>query len=334
MGWGWYPRYVSVAERRRKAAKEIEKMKKKGRLLQPVAVEGRTIAHSFWGKAWCSHLESYSDYENRLPRGRTYVRNGSVFDLQVTPGKIRALVSGSSLYKVDITVSPLAASRWKSIHSACAGKVDSLVELLQGKLSGAVMEIISDPAKGLFPGLKEIQLNCSCPDWAEMCKHVAAVLYGVGARLDARPEELFLLRQVDHLELITVTDSISLVARGADAAMEGEDLSALFGIEMEGNADGKTAKPVSRAVSKKKMGSSRKTRGIVKSKKPMQKKSLAALLKKVAKKSVKKAEKIAKPTGRKKSVGKKPAAGKKYFAVEKRASQKKKMAAIGRVKSF
>src|ERR1017187_2274740 len=178
--YGWRP-YVSVAERRRKAAKEMARLRKKGHPVSPVVLEGRTIVKTFWGRAWCENLERYSDYANRLPRGRSYVRNGSVVDLQITPGAIDAYVSGSELYKVALKVAPVAKAKWKSICNDCAGAIDSLVELLQGRLSKGVMERICQQNQGLFPTPAEIQLSCSCPDWAGMCKHIAAVLYGIGA---------------------------------------------------------------------------------------------------------------------------------------------------------
>lgn len=188
--WGWRP-YVSAAERRRKALREMEKRRKQGHPVSPVIIEGRAIAKTFWGKAWCENLERYSDFSNRLPRGRTYVRNGSVTDLQISPGTIQALVSGSELYEVTVKVAPVGKASWKSIRTDCAGAIDSLVELLQGRFSQGVMERICRQKTGLFPSPKEIQLACSCPDWAGMCKHVAAVLYGIGARLDRQPELLF-----------------------------------------------------------------------------------------------------------------------------------------------
>ena len=193
---------MPVAQRRAKAAREVEKRRKSGQTVAPVVIEGRTIAHTFWGKAWCDNLESYSDYENRLPRGRTYVRNGSVVDLQIQPGKITALVSGSELYKVAITITPLPDKAWRDIKSRCAGQIGSLVELLAGRLSKNVIAIVTAHDGGLFPKPSEIEMSCSCPDWAGMCKHVAAVMYGVGARLDHKPELLFSLRKVDHRELI------------------------------------------------------------------------------------------------------------------------------------
>jgi uncharacterized Zn finger protein len=203
LAWYEYRPYVSAAQRMQSASRELAKRKKKGLTAEPVTIEGRTIARSFWGKAWCDHLEGYSDYANRLPRGRTYVRNGSVLHLTVGPGCIEALVQGSSLYEVSVDVTPLARPRWKGLVDACSGKIDSLVELLRGKLSDGVMRVVTDRDKGLFPAPSQIRMECSCPDWATMCKHVAAVLYGIGARLDERPELLFTLRKVDHLELLS-----------------------------------------------------------------------------------------------------------------------------------
>ncbi len=231
--YGWTP-YVPVAERRAKAAKEMHKLAKKGQTVYPVKIEGRSIAKTFWGKAWCDNLERYSDYANRLPRGRTYVRNGSVVDLQIRPGRIEAWVSGSELYRVEIEIKPLAKAQWKALCADCAGAIDSLVELLQGRLSKGVMERICAKGTGLFPSPSEIKLDCSCPDWADMCKHVAAVLYGIGARLDAQPELLFTLRYVDEKELLAqaAKDLPFASHKPGEAALEGEDLADLFGLDM------------------------------------------------------------------------------------------------------
>ena len=199
--YGWKP-YVPVAERRAKAEKIAAKAKKAGAVLTPIAPFRGAIAKTFWGKAWCDNLESYSDYESRLPRGRTYVRNGSVIDLQITPGGVQAQVMGSSLYKVSASVAAVHDKQWKTICTDCASSIDSLVELLQGKLSSAVMTRLSKPGSGLFPAPREISFKCSCPDGAYMCKHVAAVLYGIGVRLDAQPELLFKLRQVEVKDLV------------------------------------------------------------------------------------------------------------------------------------
>jgi len=256
-GWDWRP-YVPVAEKRRKAEKKVAQMKKKGRTIKPVALEGRTIARTFWGKAWCDNLESYSDYENRLPRGRSYVRNGSVVHLEIAGGRVEALVSGSELYRVEIDIAALGPVRWKKIKKACSGGIASLVELLQGKLSAGVMATITQPREGLFPTPKEISLKCSCPDWAVMCKHVAATLYGVGARLDEQPDLLFLLRQVDHTELIDQADAARIVA-GAGVACEttlsDRQAAEIFGIEFEETEEATAAKP---AAKRKKVAPSAK----------------------------------------------------------------------------
>jgi uncharacterized Zn finger protein len=255
MGWGYYPPYVSVAQRRAKALREVQKLSRKGGKMLPVEVAGRVIAATFWGKAWCDNLESYSDFENRLPRGRTYVRNGSVVDLEIETGKVTALVCGSNLYRISINIRPLALARWKKIKAHCGGQIGSLVELLQGRLSRGVMEIVTGREFGLFPPPGEIDMSCSCPDWAEMCKHVAAVLYGIGARLDRQPELLFRLHEVDEKELIaTAGDALPLAKRGPAAAKVlggGEDLSELFGLDMAQSAAASTELSGKTAVKQK-----------------------------------------------------------------------------------
>ncbi len=230
----WYPQYTTVVERERKAQKEITKRTRKGAQLSPVRVQGLKIARTFWGTEWCTNLESYRDYENRLPRGRTYVRHGSVIDLQIQPGKVEALVVGTACYTVRITITRLAADRWKAVRDRCSGEIGSLLELLQGKLSEHVMRVITDRKTGLFPAPAEIKFTCSCPDWAVMCKHVAAVMYGIGARLDESPELFFTLRQVDHRELITELDATQLGRKKSTRKTVAEsDLADVFGIEIE-----------------------------------------------------------------------------------------------------
>src|SRR5580693_44066 len=187
-GYGAWPRYVPVAERRAKAVRLVEKLRWMGRSIDPVVIEGQVIAKTFWGKAWCENLESYRDFASRLPRGRTYARNGSVLDLQIAPLAVTAMVSGSELYDVRIDIDAAPKAQWQAICRECAGGIDSLVELLQGRLSTAVMERLCRQGEGLFPEPSRIRFSCDCPDDADMCKHVAAVLYGVGARLDHKPE--------------------------------------------------------------------------------------------------------------------------------------------------
>ena len=235
---GWRP-YVSVAKRRQRAARKIAKLKKSGRVISPVKIEGRKIARTCWGESWCENLEAYSDYDNRLPRGRTYARNGSVIDLQIEAGRVRAMVSGSSFYNVDIKITPLAKKRWDEIKTQCAGKIDSMVELLQGSISKGVMEIVTHHGEGLFPSPREISLSCSCPDWATMCKHVAAALYGVGARLDHEPEMLFTLRGVEPAEMIAAAVSGPPAASksGRGRILKTDDVSAVFGIDLDMGTD-------------------------------------------------------------------------------------------------
>lgn len=233
--YGWKP-YVSVAARRHKAEKAAAKARKSGADLSPVEPRGGAVAKTFWGKAWCDNLERYSDYTNRLPRGRSYVRNGSVIDLKITEGAVLAQVMGSSLYRVAVKVTAVPLAHWQAIGTDCAGSIDSLVELLQGKLSTAVMQRICTPQTGLFPAPKEISFSCSCPDSASMCKHVAAALYGVGARLDQRPELLFSLRRVDAKDLVSQAGAGLPKAKQGVAVGKLLDTSMLadvFGLEMD-----------------------------------------------------------------------------------------------------
>jgi uncharacterized Zn finger protein len=241
----WRP-YVPVAQKRQQAQRKLAKLKKPGQSVAPVTIEGRTIAKSFWGRSWCTNLERYSDFETRIPRGRTYVRNGSVLDLQIARGGVTAMVAGSSLYKVKITIAPVTAARWKAICRDCAGAIDSVVELLQGRLASGVMDRVCRQGDGLFPSPEEIKLSCSCPDWADMCKHVAAALYGVGARLDERPQLLFVLRGVDENDLLANAGQDLALARAAPGAakiLDDSDVAALFGLEMAETATPDAAAP-------------------------------------------------------------------------------------------
>jgi uncharacterized Zn finger protein len=254
--YGWKP-YVPVAQRRAQAAREVAKRTKKGQTVSPVCIEGRTIASTFWGKAWCTNLESYSDFANRLPRGRTYVRNGSVVHLKIDKGRIEALVSGSELYEIRIDIAALPKENWRALKEQSAGKIGTLIELLQGKLSKAVMELVTARDQGLFPKPKEIKMRCNCPDGAGMCKHLAAVMYGVGNRLDSSPELLFVLRGVDHLELIEqAIPTAPIRATSNVPTIATDDLGAIFNIEIGdapvAKADTKIPKkPASKKVVKK-----------------------------------------------------------------------------------
>jgi uncharacterized Zn finger protein len=239
-GFDDYPAYLPIKQRLANGRRELQKLAKaRGRPLAPVTLHSKHIATSFWGRAWCRHLESHSDYASRLPRGRTYVRNGSVLDLQIERGKVEAHVAGSALYEVTIGLSQLADARWQQLIAACAGRIGSLISLMRGELSHEVLAVLTDAKTGLFPAPREIKLRCTCPDAAYMCKHVAAVLYGVGARLDQAPELFFVLRQVDQAELLAGARSADVLAVAGARTNSGKRrlassaLGSLFGIELE-----------------------------------------------------------------------------------------------------
>jgi uncharacterized Zn finger protein len=234
-----FPKYVCKAEKKAKAEKKLAQLKKK-QDVRPVIIEGGAIARTWWGKAWNKNLESYADYSNRIGRGRSYVRCGAVLDLQVHAGEIKALVHGSRAkpYLINIKIKKLNRNTWQQVASECAGKLESLEELLAGKFSKALEETFMQRKTGLFPSPKEIEFDCSCPDWARMCKHIAATLYGIGARLDEDPTIFFTLRGVDTGDLIKRTvsskaeDLLKKASKKSPRIIEGADLSAAFGIDL------------------------------------------------------------------------------------------------------
>jgi uncharacterized Zn finger protein len=260
-----FPPYVPVAQRKRDAAAAVAKLKKKGHAVEPVAIDGRAIATTFWGKAWCRHLESLSDFQSRLPRGRTYVRRGAVVHLALDSGRILAKVQGSSLYNIEIGIVKLQSKRWNRVVAECTGNIDSLVELLRGKLSESVMRAVTNVETGLFPAASEIRMSCSCPDFAGLCKHLAAVLYGVGARLDARPELLFTLRGVDPSDLVAEGAAASIreaktESKRSRLVLPNSGLSDVFGIELE-HAPGQLAAPATARPPQAKRAASRPSLG-------------------------------------------------------------------------
>ena len=242
--WDYYPRYVSVAEKKAKAAKKLKQLKKKNHNIKPVVIEGSAIARTWWGKSWNYNLERYADYSNRIGRGRSYVRHGAVLDLQIDSGKVESLVQGtrSKPYSVSIKIKAINKNIWQDIKASCGGKLDSLQELLAGKFPKALGEIFMAQGKGLFPSPEEIEFSCSCPDWAYMCKHVAATLYGIGARLDEDPGLFFKLRKVRMKDLITgvVEDKtrklLEKAKKKTKRVIAESDLADVFGIDMEAPA--------------------------------------------------------------------------------------------------
>lgn len=240
--WRRWARYVPVAQRRSNGARHAAKLGKQGRALRPVvpSARGRALATTFWGRAWCENLTAYAALANRLERGRRYLRSGLVLDLQIGPGMVTALVSGSEVYEIRVRIAPVPRERWRAVVKACAGKIDSVVELLAGRFDESVMAQVCRQGTGLFPAPAEISYECTCPDgygggW--LCKHVAATLYGVGVRLDEDPELLFRLRQVAHAELLaraTAGLAGAVPLKGSRRRAIADDrLSAVFGIELE-----------------------------------------------------------------------------------------------------
>lgn len=242
MGYGYYPRYVTVAEKRARAEKKIKQLRKKNKDIQPVILQGQALATTWWGKAWNRNLEGYADYSNRIGRGRSYVRHLAVVDLQITPGLVKALVQGTrgAPYEVQIEIDEIKEKNWKLIREKCQAQLSSLPDLLAGKIPGKLRDIFMVQGEGLFPSPNEISFACSCPDWASMCKHVAATLYGIGARLDEDPTLFFTLRKADMNELISraVQDRADAIIEekttvGSGRVIEDEQLSSLFGIDLE-----------------------------------------------------------------------------------------------------
>lgn len=268
MVYGFYPRYVTVGEKRAKAKKKLEQMKKKHPDIHPVLLEGRTIARTWWAKSWNYNLERYADYSNRIGRGRTYVRHGAVLDLRIDAGRVESLVQGSRSkpYSVNIGIKPLNKKIRRDIQAACEGKLDSLQALLAGEFPEALREIFMARDRGLFPSPKEIEFRCSCPDWAYMCKHVAATLYGIGARLDEEPALFFKLRQVEMKNLIAraIKDKTHKLLRKAGKkskrVIAESDLAGVFGIEMDEHVAFNNKSKSSTSASKRKRSSVPKTK--------------------------------------------------------------------------
>jgi len=265
--WSGFAPYVSKAEKIRRAEQACAKLMKKGVSLEPVRLDGKLIAKTWWGKAWAQNLERYADYSNRIPRGRTYVRSGAVLDLKIAPNTVTALVSGSSPqpYKIRIDIKSLDKKNEKDLMEKSRASLDSMQALLSGEFPADLKEEFFRQGTGLFPSPKEIKLDCSCPDWADMCKHVAAALYGTAARLDEKPELFFTLRG------ITITDFVGTMVKQASEKMlevsrrtseraiaaDDDGVSALFGITMDGAGSSeknlrKTGKPVRSKQEKKK----------------------------------------------------------------------------------
>ncbi len=227
----------SVGQLKAKAEKSAARLTKQGSVLSPVSIQGRTIARSWWGKAWMNNLQSYADYWNRLARGRSYAINGLVLDLQVGANRIAAVVQGSRTapYEVSVRIDALPDRRLEHIGKFCAERIAVLDDLLSGTFPADLAQTFTDKKIGLFPSPREIHFSCSCPDYADMCKHVAAVLCGVGARLDEQPELFFTMRGVPTQRLlrhsvdVRVEGMMRSAAGKSARALSTKEVDSLFG---------------------------------------------------------------------------------------------------------
>lgn len=334
----WRP-YVPARQRKANGLAQAQRELGKGKTLQPIRVEGRKIAKSFWGSSWCEHFETYSDYANRLPRGRTYARNGSIVHLEISSGMITAMVAGSDLYHIKIKIDTMPVKAWKRLCGQCTSSVTSAIDLLRGKLPEPVLATLTDPDNDLFPRSKEIHLSCDCPDWAGLCKHLAAVLYGVGNRLDDAPDLLFLLRGVNQNELIgsslaKATESNTSLD-GAELLNEQSGLDDIFGIDLVDSPESaaqSNSKPASKATKKaktKKTKTARKKAAFRPANKTTRKKTKKkaklkiSVKKKAAAKNPAKKKTTTKKTASRKTSSKKPAVKKKTRAKKQERSTKR-----------
>lgn len=232
MGWS----QEAAREQKEHLQRQIDRRLQRGETLEVLTAPSgsKKLCTTFWGQAWCRNLEAYQVYAARLPRGRSCLRQGKVFNLEISAGRISALVAGADLYEASVHILPLSPERWQEITHAATSRAPSMLDLLAGRLGDDLMQLLTNPEHGLFPSPKEIRFDCSCPDYADLCEHTAAVLYGTGLKLDTDPALLFTLRQVDPAALLASTGSIvasALPDTGGD--LSGIDLSALFGIDLQ-----------------------------------------------------------------------------------------------------
>lgn len=234
---GWTP-YVSLEDRRQLITRAKEKLQGSGQVLQPLEVVGSKVAKTFWGKSWCNHIEANCDYENRLPRGRSYLRNGAIIDLKIVSGTVEAQVQGSSLYKVTLKIAPLGLDKRLNLVARCTRDIPDALSLLKGDLQDGLARFLVNPEQGLFPRPGELAISCTCPDWARMCKHGAAVLYGIGFRFDRDPLSLFALRGISPEELLSKTGEFGeqqnqQTDEAISAGLANENLEDIFGISLD-----------------------------------------------------------------------------------------------------
>lgn len=228
----------SAAELRRKAEQSKKRSADSKKALEPVLIDGRQIAKTWWGEAWCTNLENYADYRNRIGRGKRHVRADTVIDMKMKGGTIKARVQGSrrTPYRVEIEIDPMPEARYKAVLKSLDSRIENLEALVNGDFPMAMKSLFTDLKSGLFPNPREIHFTCSCPGWASMCKHVAAVLYGIGNRLDHDPLLFFAMRGIDVSDFIqrSVKDKLSSMLKNADThshrIIDDQSVEELFGV--------------------------------------------------------------------------------------------------------
>ena len=179
----------------------------------------------------------YADYENRIERGRSYLRNDAVVDLKIKGNEIysRVLGGGYKPYRIRIRIDALSERQRLNIEQQASGKLQDLESLIQGNFPKDLKNLFFQKG-GLFPSPNEIHFDCNCPDWADMCKHVAAVMYGIGIRIDTNPTQLFELRGIPIESLLTrvIDDKVSNMLKNVDVKsariIKDADISSIFGI--------------------------------------------------------------------------------------------------------
>jgi uncharacterized Zn finger protein len=232
MGWS----HEAAHEQKEHLQRQIDRRLKRGETMEVLTAPSgsKKLCTTFWGQAWCRNLEAYQVYDARLPRGRSCLRQGRVFNLDISAGRISALVAGADLYEASVHIQPLSPERWQEISSAATSRAPSMLDLLAGRLGDDLMQLLTNPEHGLFPNPKEIRFDCSCPDYADLCEHTAAALYGTGLKLDADPALLFTLRGVDPTALLaTASSAAASTLPDTRGDLSDIDLSALFGIDLQ-----------------------------------------------------------------------------------------------------
>ena len=222
--------HLSAAARKALAEQERKRVLAENPDFIPLRVtHTQKLARSFWGQAWNRNLDTYQDYDTRFDRGRRHLRAGAVVNLQLIGPQVEAHVWDHRLYPVSATFAPLDTEKWAAFRKDSAGEFDSLVALLQGKVSDTLLARIIDPQKGLFPERQALTYRCTCLDDAPLCEHIAAVLYGIGVCFDENAELFFSLRAISIHDWMQTLGDCLLQEVGPPSAQE---LGDLFDIDL------------------------------------------------------------------------------------------------------